>query len=89
MPRVQFSRPMSSINTTRNMPTPKNIMSINAWYRVAMKKIPEIPSVGPKGSWFISHEIVNEKTILLEIMNKNTSERAAVVFDRQYNNITG
>ena len=90
MPRVQYSRPQEGHNITKPMPTPTNASNITAWVRKARKTIPEIPDcVSASAPWFVSRNITTEDMIMLELTERSTHNRCAVIIDRKFNNITG
>ena len=90
MPMVQFSFPQEGINKAKGMPAPKNVGSIDAWVRGARKVIPEIPPcLALADEWYYRTEtaIVSDRSIILELRNRRTKERAALVFDRKFINL--
>lgn len=90
MARVQYSHPQRGHNITKPMAPPTNPTKMVNWLRRAKKVIPEMPDcISPSDPWFIAQEIVNETVIILKLMDRETQEVCAVIFDRKYNNITG
>ena len=91
MPMVQFSFPQRGHNISKGMPMPKNVGSLDAWVRAARKVIPEIPPcLAISDDWHYRTEtaIVSDRSIILELRNRVTKEKAALVFDRNFINLT-
>jgi hypothetical protein len=84
MPTVQYIHKGETI--TKQMPTPRQITKVEAWYKEARKAIPSIPEAqfmvsGPTG-WLIDYQEADPKWIKYDLMNMR-QERAYIVILRK------
>ncbi len=83
MPQVQYVDQVKRERITKNMPTPKKMSNILAWYKAARKVIPEIPDVYSKsasGMWYIIREEANTDYITFEVKHRDGHRRHVVIF---------
>ena len=87
MPRAQLSWPQYGINKTVGLPSPTKITDMRAWVSHIGKYIPQTPSL-KGGHWFIAHEIITEKSIMLQLEDR-FGHRCSIVVDRKFNHMAG
>lgn len=80
MPLVQL-RTHHNREFTKYMAVPKKMADMIAWYKGAMKVIPEIPDPTVT-DWQISFQEANIKWIKFEVRHRKTEERQYIVIDR-------
>lgn len=76
--QVQYAHPQKQVNIVKMMAPPTKISNLDAWFKAACKAIPEIPH-----SWYRVDELVTDKTIVFELINRATHEKCAVVIARK------
>lgn len=84
MPTVQYI--YKGETYTRQMPTPKQVTKVEAWYKEARKVLPNIPEaqIGVVGNnkWMIEHYETDPKWIKYDLMN-GCGEKAYIVILRK------
>lgn len=80
MPLVQL-RTHHNREFTKFMSVPKKMAELQAWYKGAMKVIPEIPDPVTT-DWQIAFQEANIKWIKFEVRHRKTEERQYIVIDR-------
>lgn len=76
--QVQYAHPAKNINIVKMFSPPTRIGNIDAWFKAACKTIPEIPE-----TWYRVDELITDKTIVFELINRTTHEKCAVVIARK------
>ena len=76
--QVQYAHPQKQINIVKMFAPPVRISSVDAWFKAACKAIPEIPE-----TWYRVDELITDKTIVFELINRTTHEKCAVVIARK------
>lgn len=76
--QVQYAHPSRQVNIVKMMAPPLKIANIDAWFKAACKAIPQIPE-----TWYRVDELITDKTIVFELINRATHEKCAVVIARK------
>ena len=84
MPMVQFRNEVDRINITKNMPHPKRVGDIKAWFKGCRSVVPEIPNCYDSNAFwrFASDPDISIDWIRWDIVHKVTAHRCYIVVNR-------